>query len=51
MLAVYMEADIDTTPHHVAGATRIPIYPFPEPAAGARPRFDMPNGAPAHRVR
>ena len=38
VLAVYMEADIDTMPHHVAGAARIPIYPFPEPAARALAR-------------
>ena len=38
VLAVYMEADIDTMPHHAEGATRIPIYPFPEPAARALAR-------------
>lgn len=38
VLAVYMEADIDTTPHHAEGTKRIPIYPFPEPAARALAR-------------
>ncbi|HEX5631043.1 MAG TPA: GNAT family N-acetyltransferase [Acidimicrobiia bacterium] len=38
VVAVYMEADIDTTPHHVEGTNRIPIYPFPEPAARALAR-------------
>jgi acetate---CoA ligase (ADP-forming) len=38
ILAVYMEADIDTTPRAVDGATRVPSYPFPEPAARALAR-------------
>ena len=38
VLAVYMEADIDTMPHHAEGTRRIPIYPFPEPAARALAR-------------
>jgi acyl-CoA synthetase (NDP forming) len=38
VLAVYMEADIDTMPHHAEGTKRIPIYPFPEPAARALAR-------------
>ena len=38
VLAVYMEADIDTTPRHLEEAKRIPIYPFPEPAARALAR-------------
>ncbi len=55
VLAVYMEADIDTTPHHAAGTNRIPIYPFPEPAAQALARAvryaewrAAPAGEPVH---
>jgi acetate---CoA ligase (ADP-forming) len=38
ILAVYMEADVDTSPHRVDASVRIPSYPFPEPAARALAR-------------
>lgn len=37
VLAVYMEADVETRPRHDR-SSRIPVYPFPEPAARALAR-------------
>ncbi len=38
VLAVFMEADIDSRPRPVDEGVRIPTYPFPEPAAQALAR-------------
>jgi acetyl coenzyme A synthetase (ADP forming)-like protein len=35
VLAVYMEADVDSMPRPGDASNRVPVYPFPEPAARA----------------
>jgi acyl-CoA synthetase (NDP forming) len=38
LLAVFMEADVETRPRPRVNGARIPVYPFPEPAARALAR-------------
>lgn len=38
LLAVFMEADVDSRPKPETNGARVPVYPFPEPAARALAR-------------